>query len=143
MHAAIMVPSLSDGTPLRGPFLQRKYIFAKWGKLDDTDRARQLLVDLDYRRLPRLNPILARIRRIGAQVRWASVNRSRNGWHLAIGLNRSYGRAERIAMQLLCGSDFGRETHNLRRHLSIERSDPGKFWKDRANIFFSEKLSCD
>lgn len=140
MRVATMVPSLSDGQPLRGPFLQRKYIFAKWGKLDDTDSARQLLIDLDHRRLPRLNPILARIRRIGAQVRWASLNRSRNGWHLAVGLARRYSLAERIAMQFLCGSDVGRETHNLRRALSIRRRDPGKFWKDRANIFFSEKL---
>jgi hypothetical protein len=56
-------------------------------------------------------------------------------------LNRAFTRGELVAFQACCGSDLRREALNLMRVVGI-RTTPirSKFWRDRWNILYSEKV---
>jgi hypothetical protein len=84
--------------------------------------------------------MLAVLRTIGLRPMWLRTDRTRRGWHVIIRLTRSLRPAETVAVQALLGSDSRRESLNLMRAISVQRRDPGPFWRRRWNLLFSYKL---
>jgi hypothetical protein len=84
--------------------------------------------------------MLAVLRTIGLRPQWLRTDRTRRGWHVIIKLTRSLLPAETVAVQALLGSDSRRESLNLMRAISVQRRDPGAFWRRRWNLLFTYKL---
>ncbi len=100
-----------------------------------------LLLDFDVARpVPRLTPILARLRVIGLRTKWASYRRTKRGWHVEIGIDVALTPPEHVAAQFACGSDPRRETMNLRRVISLRLHPRSNFWRSKWNILFQTKL---
>ena len=116
----------------------------QWGTVAEIETlgdSQTLLLDFDLARpVPRLIPLLARLRIIGLRARWCSYRRTKHGWHLAIGINASLTPSELVAAQAVLGSDLRRETMNLRRAISLRVHKHSRFWRKRWNIFFLRKL---
>lgn len=63
-------------------------------------------------------------------------DRTEHGYHVVIHLRQRLRLAEAIAVQAILGSDPRREAFNLAR----ARTNPGRFWRARANLLFGERL---
>jgi hypothetical protein len=116
----------------------------QWGTVAEIEilgTPKILLIDIDSRfPVPRLVPILARLRIIGLKATWISYRTTRHGWHLEIGINSPLKEAETVAAQAVLGSDLRRETMNLRRAISLRVHKHSRFWRKRWNILFLKKL---
>jgi hypothetical protein len=116
----------------------------QWGTVAEIEilgTPKILLIDIDQARpVPRLVPILSRLRVIGLKAKWISYRRTRHGWHLEIGINASLKPSETVAAQAVLGSDLRRETMNLRRAISLRVHKHSRFWRKRWNILFLRKL---
>lgn len=96
--------------------------------------AKLTLVDIDRKKSPTLERIRRVSRVIGVSVDWACIARSSSGrWHLIVRWKERFSDMERIAVQLMLGSDWKREMHGFYRLRSGTKS---KRW----NFLFSEKL---
>lgn len=84
--------------------------------------------------------VLRVCRFIGVRCRHAHATRSRRGWHLRIILNRKFSDVERVALQILSGSDPAREMYNLIRVFSLA-AHPDAHFGARWNVLFSRKLT--
>ena len=111
-------------------------VLKEWG--DYVDR---VLLDYDERHTRFVRGIWAVCRIVGVRPLVLRLDRTRRGWHCVIVLNRAFTRGELVAFQACCGSDLRREALNLMRVVGI-RTTPirSKFWRDRWNILYSEKV---
>lgn len=114
----------------------------RFGKVDHADHPYYLYIDVDRQgttQVSRRTRTIARILRLS--IVWICYRRTRRGWHLIVRLHDRTQLAERIAIQILCGSDRFRETLNLMRLRSIRTQQiRSRFWRGRANILYAEKL---
>jgi len=131
---------LGYGNGLRLYSGHASWTLSRFGRVDDTARPSLLLCDYDFRRVPRMRPMMAVLRTIGLRPIWLRTDRTRRGWHVIIKLTRALQPAETVAVQALLGSDSRRESLNLMRAMSVTRRDPGRFWRGRWNLLFSSKL---
>lgn len=111
-----------------------------YGVVEETARPNVLMLDFDFRRVPRVRPFWAVLRVVGLVPRWIRTDRTRRGWHVLIGLNQNLQPAEIVALQAILGSDDRREALNIMRVIAIRKRDPGPFWRNRWNLLFSRKL---
>lgn len=116
----------------------------QWGTIaiiETLGDSKTLLLDYDMARpVPRLAPLLSRLRVIGLRARWFSYRRTKHGWHVEIGIDSALTPSELVAAQAVLGSDLRRETMNLRRAISLRVHKHSRFWRARWNILFREKL---
>jgi hypothetical protein len=103
-------------------------------------KSRDVFLDFDDRRVPRLYPVWRLCRLVGVTPVFVETFRTRKGWHLWIRLRESLTNAERVAFQACAGSDVRREELNLMRVVAIRRRDPGPYWRQRWNLLFDHKL---
>lgn len=85
-------------------------------------------------------PIAAAIHQLGLKVSALRYDRTRKGWHVIVFLKEALEPAETVLCQFSCGSDSRRETLNSMRVLGMRKHGASKFWRDRFNILYSEKL---
>ncbi len=76
---------------------------------------------------------------VGIPIRGMDLSRSRRGWHLLVNLGHKLSNAERVALQVLCGSDPAREMYNLIRVFALARRQSAHF-AARWNVLFARKL---
>jgi hypothetical protein len=110
------------------------------GIVQETARANVLMLDFDFRRVPRVRPLWSVLRVVGLRPTWIRTDRTRRGWHVIIGLTSRLQPAETVALQAILGSDDRREALNLMRVIAIRKNPPAAFWKNRWNLLFSSKL---
>lgn len=71
--------------------------------------------------------------------RWSLVavriDKTRNGWHVVVGVAESVEPALVVAAQSILGSDYKREAFNLMRVQSLPHVSP--FWRERWNVLYS------
>lgn len=72
-------------------------------------------------------------------VLWMSYYRTQRGWHLEIALSRTVHPWRLIAAQAILGSDYRRETFNLRRTGNWRRLS--RRARDRWNVLFRRKFT--
>ena len=70
-------------------------------------------------------------------IEWYSFYRTQNGWHLEIETPRRVHIWRVVALQAILGSDYRRETFNLRRTGNWRRLSV--FARERANVLFISK----
>lgn len=73
-----------------------------------------------------------------APVAWWSCYRTRRGWHVEVAVKRRWHPWRVIAVQAILGSDWRRETYNLRR-VAAWRTLPG-IARQRWNVLFTQKF---
>ncbi len=91
----------------------------------------------DYDRvggLPSSLEVLKLARRLGMRVKLIEDHRTARGWHRTVWWHHRFQPAEIVAIQLLLGSDPGREGYNLMRLLA------GATTSKRWNLLFEYKL---
>lgn len=76
---------------------------------------------------------------LAVPVAWWSVYRTRRGWHIEVEVKRRWHPWRVIAVQAILGSDWRRETYNLRR-VAAWRALPG-FARRRWNVLFDRKFT--
>lgn len=91
------------------------------------------LCDYDWVGAPPLPGIWALAAQLGIKPSVIEYHRTARGWHLAVAWDRDLKPGETVALQLLLGSDPGREAFNLARLLAGAR---GKRW----NLLFDRKI---
>jgi hypothetical protein len=79
---------------------------------------------------------------VGLRCSHPHLTRSRRGWHLRVNVNRRLSGSERVALQILSGSDPGREMFNLIRVFTLDTHRNAHF-AQRWNVLFTRKLSRD
>ena len=119
----------------------KPWTFRRFGIVKELARPDRLLLDFDFRRVPRLRSIWAVCRIVGLRPAWIRTDRTRHGWHAVIQLCAPLTNAEIVACQAIMGSDSRREALNLMRVIAIRQRDPGPAWRDRWNILFERKLT--
>lgn len=99
-----------------------------------------LKIDIDAAQVPlsvgRLSLLLARA---GYRLRWLSQKRSPGGkgWHIECEISPAPKTAqETVLLQLLCGSDPGREAYNTMRARQVDSGRVGRYWRARWNVFY-------
>ena len=107
-----------------------------FGRIKEYAFSRRLFLDFDMRRCPRVRPLWAVCRIIGAHPKTIRFDRTRRGWHVVIELSEWFSPLEVVAMQAVLGSDARREALNLMRVLS----EYGRLGEKRWNILYSRKL---
>lgn len=102
--------------------------------------ARVLKIDVDAGAVPvsvgRLSTLLARA---GYRLRWLSQKRSPGGkgWHIEAAVSPTpTTAAETVLLQLLCGSDPGREAYNVTRARQVDGKHVSAYWRRRWNVFY-------
>ena len=70
---------------------------------------------------------------------WTSVRRTRRGWHIEVAINRKIHPWRIIAAQAILGSDYRRETFNLRR--TARWSGLPAVARDHWNVLFIRKIN--
>lgn len=101
----------------------------------------KLLLDFDDVKSP--SQIMARLpfvtRQLGLRVKSMSYvySSSGRGIHVVILLGEMLPAPVIVSLQILCGSDWRRETFNLVRVKSL-RNAPA-FWRNRWNVLYAEK----
>lgn len=78
------------------------------------------------------------MRSLSWPVRWVSYYKTRHGWHVEVSVSRSLHMWRIIAAQSILGSDYRRETFNLKRAAQW-RSLPVSSRK-RLNVLFTRKI---
>jgi hypothetical protein len=78
------------------------------------------------------------LRTMKLSVRWISYRRTRHGWHVEIEVARRIHPWRVIAIQAVLGSDYRRETFNLRR--TSQWSSLPAVARDHWNVLFSRKI---
>lgn len=63
------------------------------------------------------------------------IDRTRNGFHVVVGVRQKIEPALIVAAQAVLGSDYKREAYNLMRVQSLPRVSP--FWRERWNVLYS------
>ena len=63
------------------------------------------------------------------------IDRTRNGWHVIVGVRRRIEPALIVAAQAILGSHDKREAYNLMRVQSLDRVP--RFWRARWNVLYS------
>lgn len=78
------------------------------------------------------------LRIMGVRVEWWSVRRTRRGWHVEVELRGRLHPWKVVALQAILGSDYRRETFNLRRVWNWRGLDSAarKHW----NVLFTRKV---
>lgn len=122
-----------------GSHIQR-WELRRFGVVRVVGKSRDVFLDFDDRRVPRLYPVWRLCRLVGVTPVFVETFRTRKGWHLWIRLRESLTNAERVAFQACAGSDVRREELNLMRVVAIRRRDPGPYWRQRWNLLFDHKL---
>jgi hypothetical protein len=134
-------PDFQSGRFLPNQQPLRKYRIKNVAEIDVLSDPKVLLIDFDFAQpLPRIFPILSRLRTIGVQVKRIRFSRTKKGWHLEIGITIKLTKAETVAAQAILGSDLRREAMNLRRAISLRVHKHSRFWRKRWNILFLRKL---
>jgi len=118
----------------------REWKLYRFGVVRVVGGKRDIFLDFDHHRIPRLYPLWRLCRLVGVVPVFIESFRTRKGWHVWIKLRESLTNAERVAFQACAGSDVRREELNLMRVVAIRRSDPGSFWRNRWNLLFTFKL---
>jgi len=97
-------------------------------------------IDIDAGTAPlsvgRLNTLLARA---GYRLRCLSQRQSPSGrgWHIELEVTpRPKTAQETVLLQLLCGSDPGREAYNVTRARAVDSGQVPKFWRRRWNVLY-------
>jgi hypothetical protein len=120
---------------------EKSYSWGTVATIEAYSNPKTILLDFDVARpVPRLVPILARLRVIGLRAQWTSQRRTKRGWHMEIGINFALTPSELCGVQAVLGSDLAREAMNLRRAISLRVHKHSRFWKKRWNILFQDKL---
>lgn len=78
------------------------------------------------------------LRVMGVRVEWWSVRKTRRGWHVEVELRGRLHPWKVVALQAILGSDYRRETFNLRRVWNWRGLDSAarKHW----NVLFTRKV---
>ena len=63
-------------------------------------------------------------------------DRTKNGWHVVVGIHEDVEPAMIVAAQAILGSDYKREAFNLMRVQSLDSVSP--FWRERWNVLYSD-----
>lgn len=79
--------------------------------------------------------------RLGLRLSWFRQDRTRRGFHLVARFVERFSMIERVALQMLFGSDLNREGLNFMRARSLA-AFPSRFWNKRANLLFERKLAA-
>jgi hypothetical protein len=93
-----------------------------------------LLLDVDQQRAPRLERMFRVLRGVGIKSKYVRLDKTERGWHVVILMNRKVPPAVTVALQAIMGSDYKRETFNIRRVIS--GVELGKRW----NLLFLCKV---
>jgi hypothetical protein len=101
----------------------------------------RIKVDIDRARLPvgydeQIRWMMATMR---WPVRWVSYYRTAKGWHVEIDIAKRIHPWRVIAIQAALGSDFRRETFNLRR--TSRWSELPEVARDHWNVLFTRKIN--
>lgn len=125
-----------------GRFTTGDFRLERWGRLEKTGQsdAKNLYLDFDFTRAPKVRPILAVLRITDIRASWIEYIRTRRGWHITVRVRDELEPSYTVALQALMGSDNRRECLNLRRVRGMAHKRASKFWKKRWNILFSGKL---
>ena len=62
-------------------------------------------------------------------------DRTRNGWHVIVGVRKRLDPPVVVAAQAILGSDYKRETFNLMRVQGLANIPP--YWRERWNVLYS------
>ena len=104
----------------------------------DIDRWDPRVILLDYDgRVPA--KFLARLRwvlnvAVATRPVWVRQDRTRNGWHITVGIGRRLSPVRVVLVQALMGSDWRRETFNARRVARLPYVAP--LWRSRWNVLY-------
>lgn len=120
----------------------RTWTFNRFGVVKQLATDDQVIMcDYDRRRdFPRVPVMRAIVNRLGLRLLWFRQDRTRRGYHLVARFADRFSKMERVALQLLFGSDINREGLNFMRARSL-RSYPSRFWEHRWNLLFERKIA--
>lgn len=99
-----------------------------------------LKIDVDRGSPMSLALTVIRLDRAGYRCRWMSQERSPSGkgWHVLASVSPLPTAGEAVALQLLLGSDPGREAANLQRVYHVIRGTLPAYWEARWNVLYKE-----
>lgn len=81
------------------------------------------------------------LRMLRCSVRYVSYRRTRRGWHVEVEVARRLHPWRVIAIQAILGSDYRRETFNLRR--TARWSELPAVARDHWNVLFVQKININ
>lgn len=108
------------------------------GVLNERQRSDTIFLDYDMARTPSLCPLYFLCRLCDLRPKTIVDHKTRRGWHRVIKFGRRFIPPEIVAIQSILGSDRRRETLNLMRVLSGNKSDD--YAQSRWNLLFERKL---
>lgn len=115
--------------------------FRPWGILKEVGRNDTIYIDVDFKTLPSMREVWRIIRFVGLQPKWVRYDRTRRGWHIVIRqLRKDLSSSEIVALQIMLGSDRGRELFNLARVIANRREGASRWQRKRSNILFLTKV---
>jgi hypothetical protein len=113
----------------------------KIGVLHELHTSKDICLDFDRRRTPKLRYVWTALRLCELVPTYIEHRRTHRGWHTRIRLRESLEPAEIVCLQAILGSDTKRETFNLIRVLWLRRNKSNStYLNKRWNLLFDRKI---